>query len=109
VVTFLDDVGREYMEYSFSRRGETRLFLVKVFIWTYPNDDPGLGLGDSMKHEDIRYREDGYVKRIIIDKVEGFKDTAEYSDVPVEDNWEPVPAFGDYWSVGRKERREPFR
>jgi hypothetical protein len=104
-VTFLDEVGRQYMEYSFTRNDETRLFLDRVFIWTYPDDDPKLHLADSVKREDIRYREDGYVKRIVIDETESIKDTTEYSGVPVDDNWEPVPEFGDYRSIARRERR----
>src|SRR5918998_5568452 len=104
-VTFLDEAGRQYMEYSFTKKDEKRLFLGRVFIWTYPSDDPKLSLGDSVKREDIRYREDGYVKRIVIDETEAVKDTTEYPDVPVDDNWEPVPEFGDYRSLARKERR----
>jgi hypothetical protein len=28
----------------------------------------------------------------------------EYTDVPVEANWEPIPRFGDYRSIARYER-----
>lgn len=103
-VTFLDEAGRQHLQYSFTRKDE-RLFLGRAFIWTYPSDDPKLDIGDSVKREDIRYREDGYVKRIVIDETEAVKDTTEYSDVPVDENWEPVPEFGSYRSIARKERR----
>jgi hypothetical protein len=103
-VSFIDEVGRKYMQYSFYKKNEASLFLTNVVIWTYPNDDPKLLFADAVQQEEIQYREDGYVRRILIDKTEAVKDTTEYSDVPVDDNWEPVPTFGDYRSIARKER-----
>ena len=103
-VAFIDEYGRKYMQYSFYKKNETSLFLTNVFIWTYPNNDPKLLFGDAVKQEEIQYREDGYVRRIVIDKAQAVKDIREYSDVPVDDNWEPIPTFGDYRSIGRKER-----
>jgi hypothetical protein len=73
-------------------------------MWTYPNDEPGLRLSDSSSHETAYYREDGYVKRVIKNKVEHFQETVEYTDVPVDTNWEPIPTFGDYRSIARFER-----
>ena len=73
-------------------------------MWTYPNDDPGLRLSDSSSHETVYYRDDGNVKRVVKKKTEQFQETVEYSDVPVDANWEPIPSCGDYTSVARYER-----
>jgi hypothetical protein len=104
VVTFIDDFGRRSVEYVFSHKDEARLFLSSVHLWTYPSDEPGLRLSDAVVHEDIRYREDGYVQHTITDKAAGHRETREYSDVPVHTNWEPVPTFGHYRSIARFER-----
>jgi hypothetical protein len=103
-VTFFDDPGRRAVKYYFFRSGEDRLFLRDVSLWEYPGDDPRLRLNESTKHEQIAFREDGYVKRVVVDKVERYKETTEHSDVSVAGNWEPVPEFGDYRSIARRER-----
>ncbi|SDU33175.1 hypothetical protein [Jiangella alkaliphila] len=103
-VTFLDDVGRKATEYTFMKKAEDRLFLTRVHLWTYPNDQPGLRLSDSASHETVHLREDGYVKRVVKNKVENVQETVEYDDVPVDANWEPIPSFGDYGSIARYER-----
>jgi hypothetical protein len=107
VVTFRDDFGRRTTEFTFLKRDEARMFLDSIHLWTYPNDDPRLRLGDAALLEVTRYRDDGYVKRVITNKDKGHRDTIEYSGVPVDINWEPVPPFGDYESIGRFERGAP--
>jgi len=104
VVTFQDDPGRKATEYTFMKKADESLFLTRVHMWTYPNDEPGLRLSQSSAHETVNYREDGYVKRVIKNKVENFQETVEYTDVPVDTNWEPIPTFGDYRSIARYER-----
>lgn len=106
VVTFLDDPGRKATEYTFMKKTDESLFLARANMWTYPNGEPGLRLSDSSSHETLNYREDGYVKRVVKNKVEHFQETVEYTDVPVDTNWEPVPRFGDYRSIARFERDE---
>ena len=107
VVTFLDDPGRKATEYTFMKKTDESLFLARASMWTYPNDQPGLRLSDSSSQETIHYREDGYVKRVVKNKVERVQETIEYTDVPVTTNWEPIPTFGDFRSIARFERDEP--
>jgi hypothetical protein len=104
VVTFIDDFGRQSVEYAFRKKDDNRLFLTRVHLWTYPNDEPRLRLSDTSMHETVVYREDGYAQRVITNKADGYRETVEYTDVPIDSNWEPVPTFGDYNSVGRFER-----
>lgn len=107
VVTFIDDFGRRVVEYVFTGKDDHRLFLSGVRVWTYPNDQPGLLLSDAVVRENIRYREDGHVRRVITDKAERHRETVEYTGVPVDTHWESVPAFGAYGSIGRFERGAP--
>jgi hypothetical protein len=104
VVTFLDDFGRKATEYTFMKKTEESFFLTRAHTWTYANDEPGLRLSDSSSHETLHYRDDGHVKRIIKNKVEHFQEIVEYTDVPVDANWEPIPTFSDYRSIARFER-----
>lgn len=104
ITTFIDDFGRKSVEYVFTKKEDGRLFLSTVHMWTYPNDDPRLRLSDAVVHEEIRYREDGYVERVITNKAEHYRETVEYTDVPVDKNWEPLAPFGDYTSIARFER-----
>lgn len=106
LVTFIDDPGRKAIEYTFKKKTDESLFLVRVTTWNYPNDEPGLRLSQASSHETVSLREDGYVKRVIKNKVENFQETVEYTDVPVDTNWEPIPVFGDYRSIGRYDRDE---
>ncbi|GGM10420.1 hypothetical protein [Micromonospora yangpuensis] len=103
-VTFRDQHGRQNLKYWFVKADDERLFLRTVMLWEYPNDDPKLRQSEATKVEELSFRPDGYVQRIVMDHVERMKDTYEYDDVPVADNWEPVPEFGDYWSIARRER-----
>ncbi|WP_433336095.1 hypothetical protein [Spirillospora sp. CA-294931] len=106
VVTFLDDPGRKAVEYTFIKKAHENLFLARAHIWTYPNDEPGLRLSDSSTHETVCYREDGFVKRAVKNKLERSQETIEHTGVLVDANWEPIPAFGDYRSIARFERRQ---
>lgn len=103
-VTFLDEAGRKNVEYSFYKKNNGNLFLENVSMWTYPDNNPRLRLNEATVQENIQYREDGYVNRVTIDKVENVKETKEYTDIPMDRNWEPVPSFGDYRSIARFER-----
>lgn len=104
-VTFRDRHGRQNLKYWFGKvDDDERLFLRTVMFWEYPSDDPKLRQSDATKVEDTSFRPDGYVKRVVMDSVEQVKETTEYNSVPVADNWEPVPEFGNYWSIARRER-----
>lgn len=106
-VTFLDRHGRPSLKYHFDevdRSSAPTMFLRGVYLWGYPSDDPRLRLSQSSRLETYTYREDGYARRVVVDEIEHYKDTTEWSEVPVGTNWEPVPSFGDYRSIARRER-----
>lgn len=102
---FLDKHGRPYIKYHFRQKNKEMMFLETVHIWHYPDEDPDLSRKDSNANEKYTYRENGYAKHVSINEDENVKETIEYTDVPVEMNWEPVPEFGDFKSIARWERR----
>ncbi|GAA4929203.1 hypothetical protein GCM10023224_05850 [Streptomonospora halophila] len=101
---FLDDHGRPHVQYEFAKVSDKQLFLKRVFIWEYPDDNPRLTVKDSKVYEEFDYREDGYLKHTKFNEYENVKDIAEYKETSVEANWEPVPEFGEYGSIARWER-----
>ncbi|WP_460998803.1 hypothetical protein [Streptomonospora sediminis] len=102
---FLDEHGRPKMEYQFSQKNKDQMFLETVHIWSYADDNPKHTRKDANMIEKYTYREDGYARQEKINAIENFKDIKESTDVPVQNNWEPVPEFGSYESIARWERR----
>ncbi|MDQ3641612.1 MAG: hypothetical protein M3450_09160 [Actinomycetota bacterium] len=66
----------------------------------------GRSLDDASSIEKVVYKTDGYVRRKKIDVRKRRETMEEFTDVPLDINWEPVPVFGDYRSVSRV-HREP--
>ncbi|MGH3391524.1 MAG: hypothetical protein ACRDOO_21860 [Actinomadura sp.] len=102
-VWFSDAEGRRDLHYAFTRIDGTWLFLAEVTLWTYP--EGAVFPFEASVVETISFREDGRVKQAIDDSSADSVKVFEYSGVPVHTNWEPVPAFGDWTSVARRDRR----
>ena len=102
-VWFLDEGLRQSVHYSFTRLDEKVMFLDAVVLWYYPND-AGRSFGDASRIEAVEYTTDGLVRRTTTDVRRQKDKIEEFSDVPLDINWEPVPAFGDYRSVTRLDR-----
>lgn len=103
-VTFFDEQMRENLKYWFYKVAGDRMFLSNVVYREYPDDNPRRRLSESSSIEAVTFEENGYMKRILTKTGQNHRDVHEYRDVPVEGNYEPIPAFGDYWSLGRRER-----
>jgi hypothetical protein len=97
-VWFLDGQGRQTLLYEFRRAGE-RLFLHSVTHWDYPEGGDG-----ATRIDERRYREDGSVRRIVSDDDADDQVTDDDRDVDVSAHWEPVPHFGDWASLARRDR-----
>jgi hypothetical protein len=102
-VWFSDEEGRRDLHYAFTRVDDRRLFLSEATLWTYP--DGAAFLFEASVVEAISFRVDGCVKQTIDDSSADSIKVFEYSGVPVHTNWEPVPTFGDWTSVARRDRR----
>jgi hypothetical protein len=102
-VWFLDEDCRPWLHYSFTRVDEKRLFLDSVVRWEYP-PSAGRRLAEARLVETITYRQDGTVHQEIEDPGRGEVILQDFTGVPLDINWEPVPRFGDYRSVARLDR-----
>lgn len=101
-VWFIDENGRRHLHYSFTKVDDIRLFLSTITSWTYP--DGAEFLFEASVVETVTFREDSYMRREIDDSSKNNVNVSEYSDVPIETNWEPVPTFGNWASVARYNR-----
>ena len=96
-VWFLDGQGRQTLLYEFRRAGD-RLFLHSVTEWDYTGGDSATRVAER------RYREDGQVRRIVTDDDAPEHVTEDRWETDVAGHWEPVPAFGDWASLARRDR-----
>jgi hypothetical protein len=99
-VGFLDDGLRDYLDYTFAaQEGSDRheLFLEEAVHRTYDKDD------ELVYAETFFFRPDAPV---VVKKTDRVADVTEMSKVEADlsANWEPVPEFGHYESIARKER-----
>lgn len=61
-------------------------------------------MADASRIEKVLYKGDGFVRRRTTDVRKKKVKIEEFTDVPLDINWEPVPVFGDYGSVTRVDR-----
>jgi hypothetical protein len=101
-VSFKDIRGRTDLQYSFTRVDDERLFLTAVTSWHYP--DGARFEFEADRIESCAYRPDGYASRLVDESGSEHVEVSEYLDSPVDANWEPVPAFGQWASVARYDR-----
>lgn len=102
-VWFLDEKLRRSAHLSFTRLDDTMMFLDAIVLWHY-SGRAGRSFEDASRIEKVVYKTDGYVRRKTIDVRKRKETIEEFSDVPLDINWEPVPVFGDYRSVTRVDR-----
>ena len=93
-VWFLDDELRQSVHYSFTRIDDTMMFLDSVVLWHYPRR-AGRSFSDASRIEAIEYTTNGFVRRTTTNVRRRRDKIEEFTDVPLDINWEPVPVFGD--------------
>ncbi len=95
-VYFLDDQLRRQVTYVFSSPDGGKLFLKEYQRFEFADD------GSKKSSERTTFQKDGLLKVTEVDLVA--KTTYEYNVMAdMSDNWEPIPAFGDYASIARFE------
>ena len=108
-VWFLDEDGRRWLQYAFARIDDTKLFLDEISMWKYP-DGGARALDEAVLMEEWTYTPEGIARHRVTDYRKNVVTQDEYSDVPLDINWEPVPPFGEYEGVSRAEREpDPSR
>jgi hypothetical protein len=105
-VYFLDEQLREQLTYAFRRIDDERMFLDEVLRWEYP-DDQAMAMSGATLTDSVRYSQDGTVQREVRDDVAQEVRRQKFADVPLDVNWEPVPQFGDWERVSRRDRSVP--
>ncbi|MFD2473655.1 hypothetical protein [Amycolatopsis silviterrae] len=105
-VKFFDGHGSTLLSYGFWLMEPGQLFLKHVVRWEYPEDGVFHSMNEATLIEDVFWEKpDGVVRRELQQgnsvSVEG------YRDVPIDANWEPYPAFGDFASIARRDRDDP--
>ncbi|MGW4398830.1 hypothetical protein ACWEHA_26410 [Amycolatopsis nivea] len=105
-VKFFDDHGSTRLSYAFWLMEPGKLFLKQVTRWEYPADGQYHGMNESTLVETLFWEQpDGVVRRLVNDGTTVHAE--DYRDVPIDANWEPYPAFGDFASISREDRDQP--
>jgi hypothetical protein len=104
LVYFYDEHGRRALSYTFApREGRDELFLENITTWEW--DDPSKSeMDEASVIDSYDYREDGYLRHTTDRADSDNYQVEEFSDVPLDINWEPVPRFGDWASLARYRR-----
>lgn len=104
-VSFVDEGGRTHTALGFTDMGGGKFFLSDLVMWSYK---PGAeNMSGAHRIETLEFRPDGYLKRTIDDDSVDHVEVMEYTDVPVDLNWEPEPEFGEWESIARLDRDVP--
>lgn len=106
VVWFFDEDGRRYLSYEFTPVSDTTMFMVAVKFWEYP--DGAVDEFDSaISSQFVEYQRNGVIRQVARDFIAGEETVTDISDVPLDINWEKIPAFGDWASIAREDREIP--
>ena len=102
-VKFLDNLGRNELIFNF-KNFDNRLFLRKVISYDYGESQERGGYADPVVIETFTYKPDGTMRREINKTRQKQIEVADYRSIDVHIHWEPVPSFGNYESIARRDR-----
>ncbi|MEV0635210.1 hypothetical protein AB0I77_09640 [Streptomyces sp. NPDC050619] len=100
-VIFMDEYGRDTLDYTFTLINGS-LFLETAASYTYGDSQERGGYADADRTETYEFTPDGVMQRTVEADDEESKESRH--SVDVSSNWEPVPSFGAYDSLIRRER-----
>ncbi|NUR07605.1 MAG: hypothetical protein HOQ22_16305 [Nocardioidaceae bacterium] len=105
-VEFFNAFGTREATYSFQQQDDGRLFLFEVSEYDFERRTPETGDWDWSRVEEHSFEPDGSSSTVVRTKAGSGTDVAmqEYTGTDVERNWEPVPAWGDWDSITRRQR-----
>ncbi|MFG2328678.1 hypothetical protein ACGFMM_03555 [Streptomyces sp. NPDC048604] len=103
-VVFMDDHGRDELRYTFTVVDD-KMFLKTIMLLEYGDTEERGGYANPERTERFSYTPDGICDRT----VDADGDVTEESrwGVDVSRHWEPIPEFGTYASLIRRERWRP--
>ncbi|MGF0175137.1 hypothetical protein ACQF36_33115 [Streptomyces sp. Marseille-Q5077] len=100
-VIFMDEYGRDTLDYTFTLI-DGSFFLETATSYSYGDSQERGGYADADRTETYEFTTDGVIQRAIED--EDGESVENRHGVDVSSNWEPVPDFGTYSSLSRRER-----
>lgn len=103
-VIFMDEYGRDELDYTFSVV-DGALFLQVITSHDYGDSEERGGYADSERMEMYSYTPDGVCDRTV--DADGDVTQDSRWGVDVSRHWEPIPEFGAYESLIRRERWRP--
>ncbi|MFD3667177.1 hypothetical protein [Streptomyces sp. NPDC058672] len=100
-VIFMDKLGRDELRYSFTVMNGA-LFLETVTIYDYGDSEERGGYADAWRMESYDFTPDG----VAVQEIEVGDEVSSESrqGIDMTSNWEPLPQFGAYDSLIRRER-----
>lgn len=100
-VVFMDEYGRDTLEYTFTLINGS-FFLETATSNSYGSSQERGGYAEADRTETYEFTTDGVIQRTV--EEEGGESQESRHGVDVSSNWEPIPAFGAYASLIRRER-----
>lgn len=100
-VIFMDEYGRDTLDYTFTLINGS-LFLETATSYEYGDSQERGGYADADRVESYEFTTDGVIRRTV--EVDGDESKESRDGVDVAGNWEPVPEFGAYDALVRRER-----
>jgi hypothetical protein len=100
-VGFLDAELREYLAYDFQVATNGQMFLVGATVREFEQSSD-----KACRATIYKFSQNGHVDIL---RLEGGKQQEAETTTDVSGNWEPIPSFGDYESITRRERGGSIR
>lgn len=105
-VLFYNTVGSIEKSHTFQRTSE-RLFMEKSIKYHYPDDSCFARMNEADIVTVINYQPDGITYVTTDDITRPDIERTSYEGVNITPNWEPMPKFGDWESLARRDRSQP--
>lgn len=100
-VIFMDALGRDSLDYTFTLINGS-FFLEAATSYEYGDSQGRGGYADAERMEVYEFTTDGIIRRLV--EVDGEESKETRHGVDVTGNWEPVPHFGAYDALIRRDR-----
>ncbi|MER6424058.1 hypothetical protein [Streptomyces sp. NPDC001137] len=100
-VIFMDEHGHDSLDYTFTLTSGS-LFLETATAYDYGDSEERGGHADAEHTESYEFTTEGVIRRTV--EVDGEESTESRHGIDVTGNWEPVPSFGAYDTLIRRDR-----
>lgn len=100
-VIFMDELGRASLDYTFTLINGS-LFLETATTYDYGDSQDRGGYAETERMETYEFTIGGIIRRTVEADGEEFRESRQGIDVSA--NWEPVPHFGAYDALIRRDR-----